>query len=116
MINTNHRNPLMEPESEQELENGWKNRSETLQSQVEVLTKALDDEKKKTEDKEASAKALCDAAIAMAQKDQEIWNNKDFRSVFALADAQGFRYNGPLITETGKTLVNAIHEFQKIWK
>ena len=115
MINSNHRNPLMEPD-EQESENGWKTRSETLQSQVDVLTKALDDEKKKTQDKEATAKALCDASIAMAQKDQEIWNNKDFRSVFALADAQGFRYNGPMITEAGKALVAAIQEFQKAWK
>jgi len=105
----------MEPD-EQESENGWKTRSETLQSQVDVLTKALDDEKKKTQDKEATAKALCDASIAMAQKDQEIWNHKDFRSVFALADAQGFRYNGPMITEAGKALVAAIQEFQKAWK
>lgn len=109
------RNPLMEPDTEEEQCNGWKSRSEMLQSQVDVLTKTLDDEKKKTEARESTSKALCDAAIAMVQKDQEIWNHKDFRSVFALAEAQGFRYNGPIITESGKALVAAIQEFQKVW-
>ena len=116
MITQNHnRNPLMNDE-DQELENGWKTRSETLQSQVDVLTKALDDEKKKTQEKESTAKIMCDAAIAMVQKAQEMFGHKDFKTTFAIAEMQGFKYQGPIIQEAAKELVVSIQSFQTSWK
>ncbi len=110
-------NPLMEDDDTDEsaLINGWKSRAEELQTKFDVLTARMDEEKSKSDAQTATAKALVEAAIAMVNKAQEMFQHKDFRTTFAIAESQGFKFNGPLIQEPAQALVKTIGEFQKAW-
>lgn len=101
----------MENDNETE-EKGWEIKALRLQEELDGLKEIS----KVSSEKERSGKALCDRAIAMIHKLEEISTNKDFRTAMAIAEAQGFRYTGPWIKEAAGELATSIQTFQMAWK
>jgi len=112
--NTRHKNPLMEPDENEE-NNGWKARAEKLEVDVSELSSKLSAKVKDDKTRIDTAHTMCKQAIVMIQRLEEISKNKDFQTVMAISATQGFTYTGPWIKDEANALGKSIQEFQKVW-